>query len=126
MAVEEAHAVEEIAFKAYVHPLKMISSFKYPGRILSASGNDWPAVVANMWKAWKKWYQISRILGREGGDTRTLGMFYKAVVQVVLLFISDNWVMTLIIGSTLGGFHHWVAHRLTGNQLRRNADRNWW
>ena len=34
------------------------------------------------------------ILGREGADRRTAGRFYVAVVQEVLLFGSEMWVMT--------------------------------
>ena len=45
-------------------------------------------------------------------DTKTSGIFYKAVVQLVLLFVIDMWFMNLRIGRTLGGFHHWVARRM--------------
>ena len=125
MAAEEARAEAEMAFKAYGHPLTMVSSFKYLGSVLSASDDDWPAVVANLRKARKKWARHPRILVREGTDARMPGIFYKAVVQVVLLFGLEASVMTLYIGRMLGGFHHWVACRLTGKQLRRDADGIW-
>ena len=35
-----------------------------------------------------------KLLGREGVDRRTVGIFYVEVVQEVLLFGSETWVMT--------------------------------
>jgi len=41
-------------------------------------------------------------------------MFYKAVVQLVLLYGSEMWFVTLTMLKALEGFHHWVAHQITG------------
>ena len=46
----EAQPSTDMEFNDYRHPLKMVSSFKYLGRVLSASDNDWPTVVANIMK----------------------------------------------------------------------------
>ena len=73
--------------------LTMAYYFKYMGRVLSALENDWPAVVTKLRKAQKKWVRLLRVLGREGADDRTLGTFYMVVVQVVLIFVSETWVM---------------------------------
>ena len=51
---------------------------------------------------------MSRVLGWEGEDSRTLGVFYREVVQVVLIFGSETWVMSPRIRKNLGRFHHWV------------------
>ena len=51
-----------------------------------------------------------------------LGIFYKSVVQAMLLFRSEMWVMTPCIGRTLGVFHHQVDQRFTGKQVRREAE----
>ena len=48
----------------------------------------------NLRRARGKWGQLTNILGREGADRRTLGRFYVAVVQTVLLFGSETWVLT--------------------------------
>ena len=82
--------------------------------MLTVPDNYRPSVVADMRKSRCKWYQVSRILGWEGVDTRTSGNFYKVVVQVVLLFGSEIWVMTPWVGLILGGFHNMVALRLVG------------
>ena len=78
--------------------------------------NNWPVVVANICKSWKKWARISWILGREAADARMSGVFCKAVVQAVILFVSETWVMTPHIGWMLVGFKHSGSYRLTGKQ----------
>ena len=49
---------------------------------------------------------MTRVLGIEVEDARTLGRFYVAVVQAVLMYGSETWVMIPRIGRTLDGFHH--------------------
>ena len=41
---------------------------------------------------------------------------YVTVVQAVLLYGLEKWMMTLRIGRVLGGFHHRVACRMTEQQ----------
>ena len=41
----------ERAFQAYVSPLETVTSFKYLGQALTDLDDDWPEVVANLWKA---------------------------------------------------------------------------
>jgi hypothetical protein len=60
---------------------------------------------------------ISRILRCEGANPIISTMFYKAVVQTVLLFGSETWVMTPRILMKLESFHQLVAHLLTGRAL---------
>ena len=76
--------------------------------------DDWPAVIAHLQKARKSWARLSRILGRDGADTRTSGRFYLAIVQAVLRFGAETWVLTPRIGRLLGVFHHRVARRISG------------
>ena len=55
--------------------------------------DDFLAVVENLKEALKRWERLSRIIGWEGVEPRISGNFYKAVVQVTLLFGEENWVM---------------------------------
>ena len=48
-----------------------------------------------------------------------------AVVQAVILYGSETWVMTPCIGRVLDGFHHRVGCRMTGQQPRRGWDGGW-
>jgi hypothetical protein len=51
-------------------------------------------------------------------------MFYKAVVQTILLFGAESWVVSKHIFSALEGFHRQIARRITGQApvyLRREG-----
>ena len=49
-------------------------------------------------------------------DAWTSFQIYLAVVQSVMLYRLDTWVMAPRVGSVLGGFHHRVDRRLVGMQ----------
>ena len=49
-------------------------------------------------------WRMSRILSREGARLRVSGFFFKSLVQSVLLFGAETWVVTPRIGQVLGGF----------------------
>ena len=83
-----------VTIEAYRKQLEAVPSFKYLGRILTTGENDWPAVVGNLGKERKSWVWLKLILSREGADKRVLGNLFKAVVQQVLLFGADKWVLT--------------------------------
>ena len=53
-------------------------------------------------------------------------MFFNAVVQAVLLFGSETWVLTSRMDWALGSLHHRVAQRLTGRQPRQRGKRRWY
>ena len=105
---------EERAFRAYERPLESVTSFKYLGRVLTAADNNWPAVVGNLKKARKSLARLTRILRREGAKPRFSGMFFKAVVQAVLIFGLETWVLTPRMGRALESFQHRVARWITG------------
>ena len=60
-----------------------------------------------------------RILVQEGGNMRMLGTLFKVVVQVVILFGSETWVMNPQMGLSLGGSQYRVTYRITGRNPRR-------
>jgi hypothetical protein len=111
---EDTSKAREVVFTVEGVPLDSERWFVYLGRLLSADDDDWPAVLRNMVKAWQRWAYISRILRREGATPRISAMFYKAVVQTVLLFGSKSWVLTPSMLGKLEGFHRPIARRLTG------------
>ena len=94
MAETELREITERVFEAYGKPLEVVPSFKYLGRIMTAGDNDWQVVTGNLVKARKSWGRLTRILIREGADKRISGTFFKAVVQQVLLFGAETWVLT--------------------------------
>ena len=79
---------------AYGIPLAPFNSFKYLGRLLLVAYKDCKAVVHNLWRSRKKWVRLFRVLIREGADARTLGRIYMALVQAVMLYGLETWLMT--------------------------------
>ena len=89
-----------------------------------AMDDDWLAVVRNF-LARVVCKRMKRIISREGTEPRVSGLFFKAVVQVVFLFVSETWVVTPRMGSALGGFQGQVARRIMGHLPRRKPERKW-
>ena len=88
---------------AYGKQNRVVTEFRYPGRVLTATDNDWPAVAGNIRKARVSWGCLTRVLGREGADPKVSRSFYTAVTQQVLLFGEESWVLTKNIEPALEG-----------------------
>ena len=66
-----------------------------------------------------------RILSREGAVPRVSRFFFTAVVQAVMLFGLETWVVPPRMGKALGGFQDQVERRLTGRPPQRELDGKW-
>ena len=53
------------------------------------------------------------------------GNFFKEVVQQVLLFGAETWVVSPMMERALSAFIHGAARRLTGRQPRKGRDGKW-
>ena len=103
----------------------MVTSFRYLGRVISVVDDDWPEVVKNLSRARAVWRRMTCILRREGAAPRVSGLFFKAMVQTMLIFGSETWVVTPRMVNALGGFQAQVARCLTGQLLWRTPDDKW-
>ena len=112
-------------FLEYGTQLKAVSLFRYLGRTLSYTYNNFPAVEQNLWRARGKWGRLAKILERKGEDKRMTGRFYVAVVQVVLLFGFEVWVLTPRLEKSLKGFHQRAAWRMAGMGPKHQQDGTW-
>ena len=64
LAETETRENSERAFEAYGAPIESVSEFKYLGRILTATDDDWPAVAGNLSKAKRSWGRLAKVLSR--------------------------------------------------------------
>jgi hypothetical protein len=87
-----------------------VEVFKYLGRLLAYDDNDSQAMRANLKKAHKSWARVSRVLRAENASPKVCGVFYKEVVQAVLLFGSETWKLSPASLKSLEGFHIRAAH----------------
>ena len=83
-----------MAFEVYWQQIQLVPWFTYLGRVMTEGDDDWPAVAGNLAKARKILGRMQGILRREGATPRISGDFFKAVVQQVLLFGAETWVVT--------------------------------
>ena len=63
--------------------------------------------------------------GKGGENIRVSGMFFKAVMQSLILFGLETWVMTHHMGRALVGFQLRVAQLITGKQPLRLLNGSW-
>jgi hypothetical protein len=92
---------QETVFAINGVPLENVDSFKYLGHLVTVNDSDTPAVLNNIHKARGCWAQGGRVLAQEGAAPKVSAMFYKAVVQSVLLFSCETWVGTRAIMSVV-------------------------
>ena len=77
----------ERAFHPYGKPMEAVSEFRYLGRLLTSTDDDWSALAGNIRKARVSWGSLARVswgclarvLGREGADPKVSRSFYTAV-----------------------------------------------
>jgi hypothetical protein len=109
----EQAAARAVRFTIGDIEIKIVREFKYLGRITSDDDDDLPAVRENMKKARKRWARVSRVLTRNGASPKMMGKFYTAVVQSVLLYGSETWVLSEKMRRMLEGFHNRCARQMT-------------
>ena len=52
------------------------------------------------------------VIAKTGATVRSWGMMYSAVAQLVLLYVSESWLVIGEIIMVLEGFHHREARRI--------------
>ena len=65
----------EKAFHAYGTKMRAVTEFKYLGRVLTNTNDDWPVAAGNIRRARASWGRLARILGREGADLKVTRNF---------------------------------------------------
>ena len=73
----------------------------------------------------KRWGQVARVLSREGASPKVMGYFYKAIVQAVLLYAAETWILTDRSWLALNTFHHKVARYITGKHIQLLPHGEW-
>ena len=68
--------------------VERLDYFKYLGKILHRSDEDWTVVLRNIRRVRQVWGRLEKLLRREGTDPIISTNFYHTVVPAVLLFAS--------------------------------------
>ena len=65
------------------------------------------------------WGRLGTLLRLEGTEPRVLAIFYRAVVQMILLYGLDMWVLLATIGRKVEGIHTGFICQIRGKRFRR-------
>ena len=125
LAETETRENPEQTFRAYGQPIEAVTEFRYLGRLLTATDDDWPAVAGNIKKSRRSWGRLDKVLGREGADPKVSQTFCIAMTQQILLFGAETWVLTKKMELDLEAFQGRVARKLTWRHPRRGRDGVW-
>ena len=124
-AVTSALALRQ-QFSVHGDVLERVEVFKYLGRLLAQDDDDIQAIRAQLRKARATWARVGQVLRSENASPRVAAKFYKAVVQAVLLYGSETWVLSPTALARLEGFHIRAAYRMAKrNRPRRGPGHQW-
>ncbi len=84
--------------------------------------NNTQAIGANLAKARKAWARVSRVLRAENASPKVCGVFYKEIIQAVLLIGSETWNLAPSGLKCLEGFHLQAAWQMSGKQPMKRLD----
>ena len=118
-------AVDSVTFKVNGIEIERVSSFNYLGRRLDQNDDDSNCILANIKKARGLWGNISNILKREGANAVTMSKFYRAIVQSVLLYGADSWIVKQSDLKKLRSFHHRAMRYMTGIHIKQKENDEW-
>ena len=68
---------------------------------------------------------VAKVLTRMGATVQARAMQYKVVVELVLLYGRENWVVTGENLKVLEGFHNQVARMITGKTSQSMVEGEW-
>jgi len=106
-------------------PIETVTQYRYLGREVQANDRDDLAVTENIKKARARWGQLCRIFSNDSTNPKVMSRFYIALVQQVLLFGSETWVLSRRLLRRLEAFHNRCARHMAHRHIRRRADGTW-
>jgi len=80
-------------------------------------------VRLNLAKA--KWGRLSKVLVTTNSNPKVMARFYLAVVQAVLLYGSESWVIPSRTLQRIEAFHHRCARFMAHKHIRKMPDGHW-
>ena len=83
-------------------------------RIIVFNNINWASIYQNLREAHRHWGTVSRVMVKIGAAVRVMGIFYKPVVQMVLIYRCDSCLTTDSTMKVIEGLHHHITWRLVG------------
>ena len=83
------------------------------------------AIVERIKLARHRWGRFASTSFHENIDPKIVAKFYVTIVQTVLSFGSETWVMSTKMMQRLNSFHHRCARCIAREHIHRNSDGTW-
>ena len=122
--IEQAKA-NQVKFSVNGKAIERVRKFKYLGRFFTDNDNDSVCIQENIKNARKRWNCIGKILKAEGASAKCMAKFYITIVQAVLLYGADSWVVSKRDLERLRSFHHRAVRYITGRHIRKKGEDHW-
>ena len=92
--------------------LETTAAFLYFLFTVNFNNSDWVAMYGNLRKLQWRWGMVAKVLKNIGATVQSWEMIYKVIVQTVLLYRIDSWLVTEALLKVVEGFQHQVAWRI--------------
>ena len=99
--------------------MENVTAFRYLGRPLDQTDDDYTAVRWNIMRARLVWGRLGKLIRREGAEPRVLEMLYMEVVQEILLYGPETWVLLAEMERKAEGMHTGLLLHIMGKQSWR-------
>ena len=100
-------------------------AFLYLGRTVTFNKSDWGSPYQNFHIARCWWEVVAKLLTSTGVTVCVGEMLYKAVLQMVLIYVRESWVVMGAMLKFMEGFHHQEDRRISGNMDQRTLGVEW-
>ena len=77
-------------------------------------------------KTRKRWFRIEKLLKRKEANAKIMGTFYKIIIQTLLLYGSETWVINNTNLQKLKSFHNKCARQMCKNNIRYDPEKDVW
>jgi hypothetical protein len=124
-AVTAALALRQ-QFTIHGDVLKRVKVYKYLGWMMAQDDVNAQAIRAQLRKARVTWAWFGKVLRGENTSPTIAAKFYLAVVQAVLLYGSETWVISPQAMARLEGFHIRAAWRMAQRHKPRQGSQKEW
>jgi hypothetical protein len=106
--------------------LERVEVYKCLGRLLAQDDDDIQAICTQMRKARATWAQVRQVLRRENASPFVATKFYQAIIQAILLYGSELWVISWSAMAQLEGLQIRTAYRMAKeHKPKRGPDWVW-
>jgi hypothetical protein len=90
--------------------LERVEVYKYLRRVMAQDNDDLQAIRMQLWKACSTWAWVGQVLRSKNAMPFVAAQFYQAIIQAILLYGSETWVISRSALVRLEGFHIRAAY----------------